>query len=374
MLKPVFSADSHVLEPPNTYIDRIDKRFRDRAPKMLYDDDMGDGFVIDGIARKVPMAVLSGAGVPPDQIRHQARFEDLQRGGWDPEARMRDQDRDGIAAEIIYPSAGMLICKHLDFDYRKACLDAYNLWLAEFCASHPDRLLGLGMVSMRTVADSIAEARQIKKLGLRGIMLPGWPNEEDYDSRIYDPFWAACVEMDLPVSFHHLAGARDPNLKLDSFYGASIRGVNSQLNGWMNLIRGNQDLLAMFVFGGVFDRHPQLKLVCAEADAGWVPHFISRMDYAYKQHRHHMKTEPLSRPPSEYFKENVYVTFQDDLVAFQTAHLMNVRRLMWANDFPHFDSTWPHSREVIEKHTACLSEADRNAVLHDNLASCYGLK
>ncbi|MGH7907204.1 MAG: amidohydrolase family protein [Candidatus Binataceae bacterium] len=373
MATPVFSADSHVLEPPHTYIDRIDRRFKDRAPRMIYDENHGDTFVIDGIYRPVMMALLSAAGKTPSEISHKARFDELQRGGWDPAVRIADQESDGIAAEILYPSAGMLICKHLDFDYRKACLDAYNLWLAEFCSFNPDRLLGIGMVSMRSVDDSIAELRQIKKLRLRGVMLPGWPAIEDYDSKTYDPFWDACVDLQLPVTFHHLSGTRDPNERTDTVYGNANRGINSKLNGWMNLLRGNQDLLSMFVFGGVFERHPELKLVCAEADAGWAPHFMYRMDYAYDHHRHHIRTEPLSRPPSEYFRKNIYVTFQDDLIAFKTRGLMNIRRLMWANDFPHFDSTWPRSREVIEAQTAGMTEDERNFVLHDNLAECYGL-
>lgn len=376
MLKPVLSADSHVTEPPDVYLSRIDRRFKDRAPHMVRDSRRGDVYVIDGINRPISVTLLSAAGVDPTEI---SRIETqntgwLQRGGWDPEARIADQERDGIAAEILYPSVGMLLCKHLDFDYRKACMDAYNLWLAEYCAAHPDRLLGVGQVSMRTVDDAIAEARRIKELGLRGIMLPGWPSQEDYDSKLYDPFWNACADLDLPVTFHHLAGRRDPNEATDSPYSDGNRGVNTKLNGWMNLVRGNQDLLAMFVFGGVFERHPRLRLICAEADAGWAPHFTYRMDYAYKHHRHHIKTEPLSRPPSEYFHQNVYLTFQDDLMAFKLRQFSNVRRLMWANDFPHFDSTWPRSHEVIQEHTAGMSEEEKNFVLHDNLAECYGLE
>jgi uncharacterized protein len=374
MLKRALSADSHVLEPSNTYIDRIDYRYRDRAPRMESDPQRGAIFVIPGIDFPLPMALLSGAGKSPTEIEGKVDVDGLQRGGWDPEQRTQDQDRDGVAAEIIYPSVGMILCKHPDYDYRKACLDAYNLWLAEFCSSHQDRLLGVGQVSMRTPQDSVAEARRIKELGLRGVMLPGWPALEDYDSRIYDEFWAACVELGLPVTFHHLPGGRNPNDKGDTIYGSANRGVNTKLNSWMNLIRGNQDLLAMFVFGGVFDRHPRLKLVCAEADAGWVPHFMYRMDYAYDHHRHHIKTEPLSQPPSEYFRRNVYLSFQDDIVAFQVRNLVNIRRLMWANDFPHFDSTWPRSQEVIARHTAGMSEQEKNWILHDNLSECYGLE
>lgn len=375
MLKPVLSADSHVTEPPDAY-SRIDRRFKDRAPRMTRDSRRGDVYIIDGINRPISVTLLSAAGVDPAELPAIEKRNTgwLQRGGWDPETRIADQERDGMAGEILYPSVGMLLCKHLDVDYRKACMDAYNLWLAEYCASHRDRLLGVGQVSMRTVDDSIAEARQIKELGLRGIMLPGWPSQEDYDSKIYDPFWDACVDLDLPVTFHHLAGRRDPNETTDSPYSDGNRGVNTKLNGWMNLVRGNQDLLAMFVLGGVFERHPRLKLICAEADAGWAPHFTYRMDYAYRHHRHHIRTEPLSKPPSEYFHQNVYLTFQDDLMAFKLRQFSNIRRLMWANDFPHFDSTWPHSQAIIREQTAGISEEETNFVLHDNLAECYGLE
>jgi len=139
-------------------------------------------------------------------------------------------------------------------------------------------------------------------------------------------------------------------------------------------VRGNQDILAMFVFGGVFERHPNLKLVCAEADAGWVPHFTYRMDYAYNQHRHHVKTEKLSKAPSEYFHNNIYLSFQDDEMAFKLRNFMNIRHLMWANDFPHFDSTWPNPQAVIKAHTAGMTEQEMNWILHDNLSDCYELE
>ncbi|HVB80275.1 MAG TPA: amidohydrolase family protein [Candidatus Binataceae bacterium] len=363
-----------MLEPPDCYVKRIDKRYREQAPRVVYDQRVGDIFVIWGIDKPVPLALFSAAGVDPSSVSEKSpRFEDLPRAGWDPEARLAAQDRDGVAAEILYPSAGMLICKHPDVDYRQACFRAYNRWIAEYCAVHADRLIGVGNVSMRTARDSIAEAREIKQLGLKGIMLPGYPAEEDYDSRQYDPFWEACVDLGLPVTFHHLPGSRDPNQKTDTIYGNSNRGVNSKLNSWMNLIRGNQDLIAMFTFGGVFERHPKLKLVCAEADAGWMPHFMYRMDYAYDHHRHHLQTELLSKAPSDYFRENVYVTFQDDLIALRQARLCNIRRLMWANDYPHFDSTWPHSREVIKEQMAELTDEEKGLILHDNLAACYGL-
>src|SRR4029079_1686670 len=116
-------------------------------------------------------------------------FADLHRGGWDPEARLPEQDRDGVAGEIIYPTVGMVLCNHPDGDYKKACMDAYNLWIAEYCGAHPDRLLGAGQTAMRSQEYGIKDLERVKQLGLRGVMMPGYPVLEDYDSPIYDEFW-----------------------------------------------------------------------------------------------------------------------------------------------------------------------------------------
>jgi predicted TIM-barrel fold metal-dependent hydrolase len=132
--------------------------------------------------------------------------------------------------------------------------------------------------------------------------------------------------------------------------------------------------MGMLIFGGVFDRHPRLRIVCVEADAGWVPHYMYRMDHAYKRHRYWLPAgQTLSKMPSEYFRENVYTTFQDDYVAFQTADMVNWRHLMWASDFPHSDSTWPDSQQVLAEQTAMLRPEQRRAIVCDNVAELYGI-
>jgi predicted TIM-barrel fold metal-dependent hydrolase len=360
---PIISADSHVTEPPDTYTTRIDARFRDRAPRLVRDATRGDLFVIDGLDKPIPMGLIAAAGKPAEELAmFGARFEELHRGGWDPEARLADQARDGVSAEVIYPTVGMMLCNHPDFDYKQACFDAYNLWIAEYCAAHPDRLLGIGQTAMRSVEDGIRDLRKIRELGLRGVMLPGNPAVADYDDPAYAPFYEAAVDLGLPLSFHILTSRQDT---------FKVRGP--RLNAFMSIIRGCQDLVGMFVLGGVFERHPRLRLVCVEADAGWVPHFMYRMDHAYDRHRYWLPSGTLSKMPSEYFREHVYTTFQDDWVAFQVKDLCNIRRLLWANDFPHSDSTWPRSQELLAKHAAHLTEAERRLVLHDNVAELYGL-
>ena len=130
----------------------------------------------------------------------------------------------------------------------------------------------------------------------------------------------------------------------------------------------------MLVYGGVFARHPKLKVVCVEADAGWVPHYLYRMDHAYKRHRNWLAPGvDLEKMSSEYFSEHIYVTFQDDWVAFKSVDLMNWRRMMWANDFPHSDSTWPWSQEMLKEHAADLTEEQRRAILSGNVCDLYSI-
>jgi predicted TIM-barrel fold metal-dependent hydrolase len=223
---------------------------------------------------------------------------------------------------------------------------------------------------MRSPEEGIRDLEAIKALGLRGVMLPGLPpsaitSHQDYDDPIYDEFWDAVTDIGLPPSFHILTSGSDTP------FSPNIRGP--KMNNFMSILRGNQDIVGTLVFGAVFERHPQLRVVCVEADAGWLPHYMYRADHAYDRHRNWLTAGELSRRPSEYLHDNVYLTFQDDWVAFRTAHLMNVDRLLWANDFPHSDATWPDSQRLLAEHGSALSEHDRRRILHDNTAELYGI-
>ncbi len=360
---PIISADSHITEAPGTYIDHIDPKWRDKAPKLVDGgEQMGDVFVVEGSKVPIPMGLVAAAGKDPSELRtFGAKFDDLHRGGWDPTARVAEQDADGVAAEVIYPTVGMVLCNIDDFDLKKASFDAYNRWIAEYCSHAPDRLLGCGQTAMRSPEEGIEDLKAIKALGLRGVMMPGQPALEDYDSPIYDEFWETAIELELPLSYHILTTKNE-----------QTRGP--KISSFLSIVRGCQDIMAMLVFGGVFERHPDLKVVCVEADAGWVPHFMYRMDHAFNRHRYWLKPgAELTRLPSEYFADHIYLTFQDDWTAFRFADAMNWERLMWANDFPHSDSTWPWSQELLDKHTAGMTDEQTKAILSDNVAGLYGI-
>ena len=368
----LISADSHVTEPQHCYVNYIDPAFRARAPKMVVNKEGGHSYLIEGMEAPIPMGIIAAAGIDPQQIKMSAAlFEDLHRGGWDGKARIADQDRDSIGAEVIYPSVGMVLCNHEDVDFKHACMWAYNRWLhEEFCAAAPDRLIGLGQTAVRSVAETIEDFRRFKEMGFKGVMMPGTPGtEEDYDHASFDPLWRSAVELDLPLSFHLATSRSDGGKKAFSMESRPIRGPKQ--NASQLLLKSIQDLIGIFIWGRVFERHPKLKVVCVEADAGWAPHFMYRMEHLYRRHRFWMKIDSMERSPAEYFSENIYLTFQDDWVAFKMARLMNTRRLLWANDFPHSDSTWPWSRDLLLGHTEDLTDEEKRWILHDNTAELY---
>lgn len=364
------SADSHVTEPGDCYLPYIDPKYRDRAPVAITHDVMGAAMSIDNGRSTVPYGMIAGAGRSWDQISPSifVDWDELHPGGWDGPARLLEQDRDGVRLEVLYPSIGMLICNHPDVDYKRACFDAYNQWLTEFCATDPKRLIGVGQTALRSVEEGIGDLERIAELGLRGVMIPGFAGcheDGDYDDPRWDPFWRAAIDLDLVVSFHILTGTG--NLGDNQFRGP-------KMNSFAGIIRGCQDIIGTMIFGRVFDRVPDLRVVCVEADAGWVPHWMYRADHAIERHRNWLGSGDLEQKPSEYMRENVYVTFQDDWVAFQTAHLMNHKRLLWANDHPHSDATFPNSQDVLAEQTAHLEASVRDDIVLNNTLELYGLE
>lgn len=366
------SADSHVTEAPNCYIDYIDPKYRDTAPCVVKNDKGGDAFLIDGMPGTVSVSPISSAGVDPRDVNETRSFDEIHAAGWKGEARVEAQDRDGIGAEIIYPSIGMLLCNHPDNDYRHACFQAYNRWLQAFQSHAPDRVFGLGMSAVRSVEDAVQDFRSIKAMGFKGVMMPCDPGTEfDYDDPAFDALWEVAVELQLPISFHIFTSGRSGK---NAFDANSMKGRGkSWAHNHHAILRANQDVLALFLWGRIFERFPGLRIVCAEADAGWVPHFMYRMDHYYNRHRFFTKTAELPKLPSEYFSEHIYMTFQDDIVAFNTTDMMNPERLLWANDFPHLDATWPWSHQLLAKQTRRLSEEVKRRILRDNVIDLYNL-
>lgn len=362
----IISADSHFVEPPTMWAERMDQKFRDRAPHTVrgHNGQEGEFFLCENIT-PVPVAGFFGSGKTAEELpQHRKKgFEVAPKSVWDPAERLKEQDADGVSAEALYTSMGMLLFGLDDAELRASCFRAFNDWAAEYCSYNPKRLIGLGVISLEDIPAAVAELERIAKKGIRGALIWGAPPEDrPYSSREYDPFWAAAQDLQMPLSLHILTGR-----------GGVQFDPRRVLQRYMRLPQEIQLTFADLIVGGVPERFPRLKLVSAENDISWLPHFMYRLDHAYDRLRHF---EGLTLPmmPSEYMKRNVVATFQFETtnVPF-TREIFGAENILWSSDYPHTDSPWPRSREIIAKAFKDIPEADVEKIVGGNVTKLYAM-
>lgn len=362
----IVSADSHFVEPPDMWFERVDQRFRDHAPHTIknYKNREGEYFVCENI-QPVSVAGFFGSGKSAEELPQHVKhgFDVAPRSVWEPAERLKEQDRDGVSAEILYTSMGMLLFGLNDAELRTACFHAFNDWAGEYCAYDPKRLIGAGTVTLEDIGAGVKELERCAKKGLRGALIWGSPPEDrPYSDPVYDPFWAAAQDLQMPISLHILTGR-----------GGTRFSRRHVLRGYMTLPHEIQVSFADLVLGGVFERFPKLRLVSAENDVSWLPHFCYRIDHAYDRLRHFEGTS-LPLKPSDYMKRQVWATFQFETenVGFTAKHY-GTDKIMWSSDYPHTDSPWPHSREFIENEIKSVSDEDKRRIVCDNAQYLYGI-
>ncbi|MGP3922430.1 amidohydrolase family protein [Streptomyces sp. 8N616] len=358
---PLVSADSHIVEPPALFRDRLDRRWQEHAPRLVPDRDGGERYVFPGSTRSVGLGLAASAGAPGDDLMETGtRFADIRPGAWQPGPRLADQDADGVAAEVLYPTVGLFLLRHLNREFSAACMAAYNGWLADFCAAAPDRLIGCGASAVTAPEEAARDLRRIRDSGLKGAVVPLEPSAGGYADEEFDVLWETAAELEMPITFHALPPVRQAP--------AAGPGAAAILPLW-----DAQELLTGLVLGGVLQRRPELRLVFAEFDAGWVPHFLQRLDHYFHRHYRWLKLDGrIDRPPSEYIARSVHFTFQDDPVALRLTGPA-CSNLMWASDFPHAESTWPTSRSVASACDGLIPAQLHRDVFGDRARALYGI-
>ncbi len=357
----IVSADSHVYEPADLFVEYIDPEYRSRAPRIVRHGDV-DKWQLEGVPLR-NVGLVTAAGMRPEEIRDDIRHEEGRRGGWDPHARVEDMDVDGVDAEVLYPSLFPMF-RIPDKGLKSASLRAYNDWLADMCAAYPDRLIGIGLIHLHDIEAAVQELRRVAGKGLRGVGIHSLPpDERPFGDPVYDPFWAEAQDTRTPISLHlftHDVGERaQPKHPMASYVTAPVEV---------------QEALATLIGAGVLERFPELKFISVEADIGWMPTFLARMDHYFQRHRFHRGTsQDLTMAPSDYFHRQVYATFIQDKPGVDNRHHIGVENIMWSSDYPHSDSTWPESRKFIDLQFGGLPEEDRRKIICDNAAGLYHL-
>jgi uncharacterized protein len=384
------SADSHLEIDSKHWLGHVPAKYRDYAPRLVRQPNGSDAWTIgDKIMRPAAAADLYGGKGRDQYVPFEGRYEGTPGTG-SAEQRLREQDHDGVDAEVLFPSqqGGPKFWRRVeDDDAYKAIVRAYNTWLKEeYCAADPERLIGVGILPLvNNVDDVIEELEFCAEAGFKTVLLQGFPTGKAHPSDEDDPFWARSLELNMPVSVHvdleRTGERKGPLFRYPRETEEIMKKLTQDLVyqvGRFGPSRGNGAIAAVqWVLSGLFDRFPKLRIFFAENQIGWIPFFLQGADVRYDRHHHWadrlLGLKPLRRPPSEFIREYFYWGFQFDRVGVELRHKINVYRLMWGSDFPHQESDWPESLRIIEKNFTGVPDAEKHKMVCGNAIEFFRL-
>ncbi len=354
------SADGHVQEPNTLWHERVDAKFHERLPGIIFVPGAGSFQKTEGFREPLKLRDIVWEG--EDLLRN--------RSGKTPGERISDLAADGVDAEVMFPNKGLTMWATKDAEFSGAMCRAYNDWAWETFGLYNDRLAPMAAIAPADIPSAIEEIERCAALGFRGLSLPCKPvwgapdhNDANYNLREFDPLWACVSDADLPVTFHVSTG-RDPRTSRSR--GGAI------INYAVHSLAPTMEPIANICASGVAEQFPKLRFGSIEAGIGWVPWALQAMDEAYR--KHHMFVRPkLELLPSEYFKRQGFASFQDDKAGLDLAREHGlVDNFIWANDYPHHEGSWPHSAAAIERTMGNLTDGERAKILGLNSARIFG--
>jgi predicted TIM-barrel fold metal-dependent hydrolase len=351
----LYSCDDHLdlwNLPRDLWADRLPARFGERGPRVVEQGENAwwtcDSAVIGPYRLASGYSAIGRAGIDDDGSRAAI-----------PRLRLDDMDRDGIYASVIY-GPNLFGLPITDPELKAAVLAGYNDWALQFNRHAPDRLCVLPVLPTHAPPAAVAELERVAQLGHRGAIIS--PFEFRCSDPAWEPLWSAAEHAQLPISFHIGHGTSQLRVAPGSWELAAFATV-----GPMQL----DEPLAMMIFSGALERHPGLRLVLAESGIGWLPYFVRRMDHEAEKHLAKAQDYRLQAKPSEIFRRQVYATFEEEPLGPSLLPLLGPDNFMWASDYPHPDSTFPHSRQAISEAFAGLDPTFVEQVTALNCARLY---
>lgn len=365
------SADSHILEPAIVF--QNESSDLNNYPCIKKHENKGYILLTED-KREIPMRVLA-------QVLHENednlekyyddQYEFYQHTIFDPEFRLKQQDKDGVIAEILYPGITFCIFSTPSINVLHTIFANYNDWLDEYCSHNRKRLIGLAVIPITDVEYAIKEAIRVKRLGYKGVCLPCTaPANRLFSDKYYYPLWQTFAELELPVSFHILMGSEPA----DKGIGMGFPAMWGKTIGYTLASTVAGTAISQFICNGILEKLPNLKLVFAEWDIGWVSHYMKRLDYAVERFSFEHKKR-MQLLPSEYLQRQIYFTFEDDFQGLNMLSNKLLDNLLWANDYPHGDTVWPASDTIIQNAQMeySLSDSVLEKVSNLNVSKLYKL-
>jgi len=339
----VVSVDDHVIEHRTVWQDRLPARFREAGPRNVKDDQGRDVWMFEGRPHyNGGLGAVAGKD-KKDYGLDPTSYDEMLPGCYDPAARVKDMDADGIWAQLPFPTfpgfAGSTLFAADDKELATACVAAYNdFMIDEWCAYSPERQIPLVLVPFWDVQAATREVERVAAKGAKAISFTEAPHAlglPSFHSDHWDPFLAAAQDADLPLCLHFGSGGV-PAVAPDSPFIVSIAlfGLNSQ--------QTTVDLL----LSPVFRKFPRLKVALSEGGIGWMPYILERTDYSWDRHRWYQDVDRETRP-SDIFRDHIFGCFIADEAGLRNLDLIGEDNVMFEGDYPHSDSNWPNSRKML---------------------------
>ncbi|ADP80919.1 amidohydrolase family protein [Pseudofrankia inefficax] len=378
----VVDADSHWSEPADLFTSLAPPRYRDRVPRV----ERVDGELM-WVFGGVPVGRFSAGGVVGrDGTKgdsHQAlrtwTIDQIHVGAHDPQVRLEVLDECGIDAQIVFPSTiglgGQGLGASTDEKMRQLSVELYNDRMAQIQEGSGNRLLPMPLMPAWSVDASVREVRRCAAMGLRGVNMTSDPDDlgaPDLASRQWDPFWQACVEHQLPVHFH--IGASVTGMTFHGRYPWASHTDHTKLAiGGTLLFIGNARVVVNVIASGVFDRHPDLRMVSVESGVGWIPFILEALDYEMAENAPD-DLAALRKSPAEYFRSNLYATFWFENNRNRLPELVDAvgeDNILFETDFPHPTCMYPAPLATVAAKMAVLPEPARRKIYGENARKLY---
>jgi predicted TIM-barrel fold metal-dependent hydrolase len=366
--RKVISADSHVREPVDLWSNALGKKFGERTPRLLHEHKGRPGrFFYTGLRGHDACRIGDIEAEQKDRID-----EELARAGYDPAARVKFQERAHIEAEVLNPTVMTAIMQSQYLDVVRASAQVFNDWMAELSSYDPRRLLGVGVVPLDDVEWAVNELQRIRKKNIRSVMIhtDAPTSYPPYRDRVYDPFWAAAQDLDVPITLHIITGrVVDPLL-----YFTTPKEHEESPRALLDLFYEVMGPLANeFIFGQIFDRFPRLKLICSEFEISWIPTFMYRLDQMQSALSALMPLPKLKLAASDYMRTRVWHGTIDDPYARDVIPRIGVDQIMWGSDFPHIRSIGLEAHDTLSRLFEGVPPRDVEKIVGGNVAKVFGL-
>ena len=381
-LGPVVDADAHIDPPYDMWKEYLPSRLRELAPRIEEGDEV-DYIVFEGSRKPVRM-INNQAGRTGKDFKMVGKLSE-QRAAWQPGTRLADMDTDGIDAAILFGGGPL---GTFNSELYIASFEAYNRWVMDFCSADRRRLVPIGYVPMRDIGETIGQVRTLAKMGFRAINIPAFPQNPDgwstsagvkainqaqgsaltgdpkgkmqYYQPEFDQLWAGFSELGLVTTIH--LGARVPRFGEKQFFLPDMPMSKLAM----------AEPIAIAIFNGIFQRFPNLRFASVESGVGWFAWFTEYLDRTWEKQRYWTES-PLTRPPSYFMDRNVFGSFIQDRPGILCRELPGGKNIMWSSDYPHSETTFPHSHDVIAQNFKGVPTAERDWIIAGCAEKFYGL-